>query len=369
MPTPNAKPRPKVTVSEIAAHAGVSPATVSLVLNRRGKELRINPATQRRVLEAARKLRYVPNYLARGLTGASTRSIGLVWPLGGSTSNAAIAYEIIQRIAQRGYVCHMTDHLSDPLHTHRALVDQMQRRVDGLIIHVGGAILSDKHVVATLKELTCAVIITPREADLDVDLPHDVIYHDRKASMRQIADHLAACGRRRVGIYTAGRANAIKIGTLTDRLREHGVDDVALVLPDDDVRDRSYVQRTHDGLAERYRRADFPFDAVFCTNDELAVSMLAFLRDRALRVPDDVAVIGFDDAQTSMMQAPPLASVARYDADVAAAAETMLFDRMGDADRRPIRRTIAMDFIRRASAGAADPDHSSPSISTSETPS
>jgi DNA-binding LacI/PurR family transcriptional regulator len=172
----------RVTASRIAEVAGVSAATVSLVLNRRGDDLRINRDTQQRVLEAARQLNYVPNYLARGLSGGSTRSIGVIWPLGGAPYNAGIAYQLVQRFAKRGYLTFQTDHLSDAKFTCRALVDLAQRRVDGLVFYAGAKILDNPEMPRLLGEFKSVVVISARDVPLDVDL----ILHDRRPPMRQI---------------------------------------------------------------------------------------------------------------------------------------------------------------------------------------
>lgn len=357
MPTTTPKTlRRKATVSAVAARAGVSPATVSLVLNRRGKELRINQQTQQRVREAARQLNYVPNYLARGLSGASTKSIGLVWSLGGSASNAPIAYQLIQRIAKRGYVCHMTEHLSSADFTSRALTDQLQRRVDGLILHAGGDILDDPRVLGLLGEVQSAVIVSAREADLQCDLPHDVIHHDRATAMRQVVDHLVSSGRQRLGMFSIATSNAIKLGAIASRLRELNAAPAQQVLPLCDPVSDNYLATSRQQLDQHYAGRPFDFDAVICTNDDMAVAMIDFLRTRGLRVPDDVAVVGFDDSSIAPMLNPPLASVTRYDADVATVAEEAMFERLADPSRKPRRCTIEMTFNWRASAGAPEPN-------------
>jgi len=275
-----------VTVQQIADKAGVSTATVSLVLNRRGDALRINRQTQQRVLDAAKRLNYVPNFLARGLSGASTHSIGMLWPLGGSPDNATIAYQLMQRIAGRGYVTHMTDHLSMASVSYAALRDLSQRRVDGLIFHAGGSILTDPKVTRILDDFPAVVVISPRPADLSCDF----IYHDRRRAMRDIADHFVDTGRKNLGIFNIGVANSIKIEALREQLRKRGAPPAEGELIDPTyISDQTYLADARARLESHYPDR-FPYDAVVCTNDHMAVALIDFLRSRGLRVPEDVAV-------------------------------------------------------------------------------
>ncbi len=347
--TRSSSSRAKVTTSQIAQLAGVSPSTVSLVLNRRGDDLRINRDTQQRVMDAAKQLNYVPNYLARGLSGGSTKSIGMLWPLGGSPSNAAIAYQLLRRLARRGYVAHMTDHLRDRDFSHRALLDLLQRKVDGLIFYTGGNVLDDPRVVEVLGEFSAAVLVSPRREKVRFDL----IHHDRQQAMREIADHLVGTGRRHVGILTVGNANELKINALRQRLHEHGLTNPGpLVLEPFDFDDTTYVDQVADELARQHGKGkDFPFDAVVCTDDDQAAALLHWLRKVKLSVPQRVAVVGFNDVPVAAHLDPPLASVARYDEQVSNLAEQWLFERLRKRDLPPRHETVAMSFTWRPSAG------------------
>jgi DNA-binding LacI/PurR family transcriptional regulator len=92
-------------------------------------------------------------------------------------------------------------------------------------------------------------------------------------------------------------------------------------------------------------------DAVFCFNDVGALYVMRDLQDRGLRVPEDVAVVGFNDTEPGRLWRPALASGDRKFADVAAAVERLLSTRLSDPEQPPRTETIEMNFLRRASAG------------------
>lgn len=101
------------TLQEIAARAGVSPSTVGLVLNGRGDKLRISQRTQARIRQAAEELDYAPNYLARGLSGQRTQSMGIVWSLCGPHDAVGAVQYLAHQSYQRGYTALIAESLSD----------------------------------------------------------------------------------------------------------------------------------------------------------------------------------------------------------------------------------------------------------------
>lgn len=337
----------RITASQIAREAGVSAATVSLVLNQRADALRIHPDTQRRVRAAAERLNYVPNYLARGLTGASTRTIGLLWPLGGSPSNKAMAYTLIQRFAERGYLTFMTDVLRNRRFTAQVLAEMAQRRVDALVLSAGGTMLDDPDVGARIGAFDHAVVLGPRSAKVDCDF----ILHDRRPAMRQIADHFVASARRRPALLTVGNANITKIQGFAERMCEHGVKLGRSYLLNAPYKGDAAMAPSVIGYLDRRFPRRFPFDAVACTDDDVAMVFCHWLRGRGLRIGEDVAVTGFNDALPTAFADPPIASVDRRDMAAAERVEQMLFEQIEGLNDVPRSERLDMRFVWRESAG------------------
>lgn len=354
----------RVTAQRIGELAGVSAATVSLVLNNRADELRIAPETQLRVTETARKLNYVPNYLARGLSGASTNTIGLLWPLGGAPGNAQIAYHLVQNLAKRGYMSFLTDAIGDPEYTLKCLAEMAQRRVDAIVVYAGGPVLQNKTVRRELERFPHAVVIAARAMDLATDF----IHHDRQTAMRQAADHFVDTGRKHMALITVGQANPSKIEAFTEQLAARGVAPRRVTILQADFHDDKHnVQDAVALLESKYPDRKLGFDALACTDDDLAAGIISWMVSRGVRVPEDVAVTGFNNVGMGCHLTPALATVDRHDEQVAILAEELVMDRIGEPKAAWRHEVVPMTFLWRASAGEPQPQTISSTLSNNTT--
>ncbi len=332
----------------IAQEAGLSPTTVSLVLNDRADAVGIKPETQRRVREIARRHNYVPNPLARGLLGKSTKTVGLLWGMGGTHISGEITQDISLRLQKRGYITHLTNSLSDPIIVRRQLADYQRRGVDAVVIQQGMGELLTEELCRQLMGFRAAVAVSPKPPAVEMDW----IHHDMLAGYREAADHLARIGRRRPAIFAPLAKSEAKVETFLGQCRQRGME----------VSDASAIDLLYDGQVRHLAAAGrqslesrfsgtFPFDALMCSVDEVAGAAMAWLRGRGLRVPEDVAVIGCNDALLSESLTPPLASLQRQEAEVARAVEEMIFARLADSALPPQKRHIAARLVWRESAG------------------
>jgi len=348
-----------ITTRMIAEEAGLSIATVSVVLNRRGDEIGIKPETQRRVLEIARRLNFVRNPLAAGLRGGRTRSIGILWSFDGPYDNAAMIRRIALHAQKHGYFTHVADHLADPQVTDQLLGELAQRRVDAVVMQESqGDALHTPEIVRRLTSFPAAVLIAPHAWDA----PCDLIVHDRLVAFRAVVDHFAAAGRRRPALLVRSVAAGDKIDAFLARCRECGmsVDDSSII---------HFEQQPDEKLAAAYWRAlasrfgrQFPFDALHCSTDEGAVAAMAWLRSIDLQVPHDVAVAGSNDSTTAEFQTPALASIDRRDNQVADTIKSLVFNRLSSPTLPLQRRHIPMRFIWRESAGKQSESNSHPEV-------
>jgi DNA-binding LacI/PurR family transcriptional regulator len=208
--------------------------------------------------------------------------------------------------------------------------------------------LLTKEVCRQLKVFSAAVAVGTRPPELEMDW----IHHDLLAGYRQAADHLAEAGRRRPAIFLdVGRSGA-KIEAFLGRCGQQGmsVSDASAIDFHYDGQLKHLTAACKQGLESRFP-GEFPFDALICVVDEVAGAAMAWLRGKGLRVPDDVAVIGCNNALFSESMMPPLASIERRDEEVAGLIEEMIFSRLADAELPARRREIAMQFVWRESAG------------------
>lgn len=307
----------------MARLAAVSQPVVSYVLN--NDELApVAPETRRRVLEAIAELGYVADRAARSLRTRKTLTIAGIIP---DITNAFYpAFERgIQDVAEsHGYdlIVYNTD--GDPEKEARFL-RSAQGRVDGVIavfFHVTARDLRpllERHIAVVRMEAT------PQEIGA---LPLDNIYVDNVAAARDAVAYLLARGHRRIAMIAGrGGPRQPRVRGYLQALAEHGIDhDDSLFRETDFVEGGGY-----EAMRELLLAPTRP-TAVFAANDLLAMGALIALREAGLRVPEDIAVVGFDDIPAARLVAPSLTTVALFPQQLGRRAAELLFDRLaGDA--------------------------------------
>lgn len=335
-----------VTMADVAAAAGVSVKTVSNVL---ADHPQVRAATRDRVLAAVGALGYRVNPFASRLRSGRTGVIAFALPHLYQPYFGDMAERVIAEGERRGLtvVIEPTDALAE---RERAVLSGARRQ------QVDGAILSPAALgVAELQGLRVegpVVLLGPRLADP----PADQVVMDDQGAARSAVEHLLASGRRRVAaIGTAddgGSADRREAG-YRDALAAYGVPvDEALLLraPDWD--------RRSSGAAAVVRLLDSgaPFDAVFCFNDAMAFGVLRVLASRGLRVPDDVAVVGFDNTEQCRFSTPPLTSVEPGQEQIARTAVDLLVRRIEGRSDGP--EVVVADHhlvVRESSGGPRTP--------------
>jgi DNA-binding LacI/PurR family transcriptional regulator len=302
------------TIQDVANRAGVSIATVSRVLS--GSDHPVRPALRERVLAAAAELDFRPSSLARGLAGGETRTLALLVPDIANPYYPRLSRGVEDVASAQGYavlVCN-TDYRPDKLAVYTRLL--REKRVDGVLLAGGG------HEEATgFDELLATGL--PLEAIGRHPLAVPSVRIDNVAGAAAATEHLLALGRRRVA-FIGGPADHT---TVADRrqgfrqaLRAAGPRPslelaAGFTAPDG--------ERAAGQLLNHRPRPD----AVFCFNDYLAAGLVHALLAGGCRVPDDVAVIGFDDVPLAGYLRPGLSSVAVPAYELGAAAATRLLQR------------------------------------------
>ena len=351
--------------AQLARKLGISQRTVSSALNGSG---RVGAPLRKRVLEAATEHGYRPNRLAAGLRGARTRSLGIVWAFADPwAGDSGIALDITRQFQQRGFAVYQALHDADVTILGRRIDDLLDRRVDALVVQATPAQLAHPDIVRRLKAASAAVTVS---REVVPHLPADQVIHDRNAAIREVVDHLAACGRRKPCMVLAmcEESNPPKYRAFADRWAEHGVRETNRMLVDLTLAGPSVSQgisahpkfeehgmRHRIAFAEKFPHA-VPVDSVFCFNDTGALYVMRELHDRGIRVPEDVAVVGLNNDQAGAVWYPPLATGDRRPRDVSEAVVALLKRRAEDAAAPFDVVTVPMRFIWRESAGpAGDP--------------
>ena len=327
------------TIKEVAARAGVSVATVSRALNGVGP---IKKATLDRVQEAARALRFVPHSGARSLSTRTTHTVGLVLPdLHGEFFSEVIRGADLSA-RRRGYHLIVSGSHNNP-DDMAAVLRAMRGRVDGLILM--SPELAVDSIVNELPEAMPLITVngeTRRFGSVTID---------NYGGARVMVRHLAALGHQRIAFIAGPVENADAAERLRgyrDACRSHAI---ACSVDLENAGDFSEAS----GYAAALSILDGSQHptAIFAANDAMAVGALFAMRERQIRVPEDMALTGFDDIPIARYVTPRLTTVTVAIAELGRRALELLLESIATNNpRRPPRETLSTTLVVRESCGA-----------------
>jgi LacI family transcriptional regulator len=286
-----------VTLEMVAKLAGVSPSTVSRILN--GTAV-VSEAKRQAVVEATKSLGFVPNPLARGLAGGRTFSIGVVTQAIDSPFYGAALRGIEDELDPAGYSPLFMSAHWDLATEGRCLELLKARRVDGIVVLMPR--LSDDALKACAQELP--VVVTGR--NLQADQLFSLNFDNFTGALRA-TEHLIALGHTCIA-FIAGdeehpdaseRMRGYRTALQAAQLRF----EPQLVVPGK-YHEISGLEAVNHLVAQGQR-----FTAIFAANDQMAAGAALGLFQHGLRVPDDVSLVGFDDLPTSVYATPPLSTI------------------------------------------------------------
>ncbi|MEV5497059.1 GH1 family beta-glucosidase [Nonomuraea fuscirosea] len=314
--------RPKrPTLETVAARAGVSRATVSRVVN---GESSVSSEVRFAVMRAVREIGYVPNAAARSLVTRRTNAVALVLSVprqGGDALTAAVVQSVVQYVTSllEGAGKQITLMLADTAESHRRIVAHVEGRLaDGVVLLPPdrGDTLAER---LSRTEVPVVLLGKPPIASM---VPYVDV--DNAGGAAAATDHLVSLGRRRIGMI----CGPMDLVTVQDRLAGHrtalrraGLRPHLAVA--DDLTRAAGAAATHRLLGD-----DPELDAVFAATDQLAIGALTAAREAGRRVPEDLAVVGFDDVDAASATTPALTTVRVPVADQALALARLLLSRL-----------------------------------------
>lgn len=324
------------TLHDVARAAGVSIKTVSNVIN---GYPHIRPETRERVEVAIASLHYQPNRAARSLRSGRTDMIGLIVPDLRNPYFAELADDVMRAARERGFSVLIEQFDLDRDSELAALRDAHLRGLDG-ILH---SVLTLEQGDAALLERVPVPMVLLGERIFDSSRDHVTMRNTDGA--QAATTHLLENGRRRIlalGSHPGEELGSpgLRLRGYTDALAEAGIPlDDSLVVPVD-------LWHRVDG-ADAMRAvldAGVDFDGVVAFNDSLALGALRVLLERGIRVPDEVAVIGFDDLDESRYSLPALSTIDPGRSEIARTAVELLVARITGTDAGPPREVFT-DFL------------------------
>jgi LacI family transcriptional regulator, repressor for deo operon, udp, cdd, tsx, nupC, and nupG len=341
-----------VTIYDVARHAGVSPRTVSNVIN---DYPFVAADTRQRVQQSIEVLRYRPNLTARNLRRGRTGMIALAVPELAVPYFSELSGAVMEEVAKRSYTMIIEQTDGDPDRERKLLEDRERSHLfDGLIF--SPLALGARDLGASAGR--APVVLLGERVN---DGPFDHVTIDNVAASRAVVTHLAGLGRRRIAAigdqpYETGETAQFRTQGYLEALELACLPaDRRLIVPTTSFHRDAGAQAMRQLLDLRE-----PPDAVFCFNDLLAAGAIRVLLMAGLRVPEDVAVAGFDDIEEARYSTPTLTSLAPDKRLIACMAVEQLFRRLegaaGDPQvlQAPFTLEARESTVGRAAAAAAE---------------
>ena len=332
-----------VSLKSLAEHLGLSPATVSLVINRSPSAKSIPHGTQERIRKAARELNYRPNFMARSLRAQRSFTVGVVVPEISEGYAALVMSGIEDYLLQEGYFYFVVSHRhrADLIEEYPRLLEQ--RAVEGLI-----AVDTPCH-----KGVRIPIVAVSGHDQVD-GVTSIVLDHERAAKLA--IEHLAGLGHRKIAFIkgqefssdteTRWQAVCLAAKSLGLEINPRLVGQLEGESPSPQL---GYE------VTGKLLAAGEPFTALFAFNDISAIGAIRALREAGRHVPRDVSVVGFDDIQSAAYQNPGLTTVRQPLREMGTIAAETLLRRINAAKkvRYPKVITTEPEFIVRGSTAPA----------------
>jgi LacI family transcriptional regulator len=323
---PSARPRRRPTIRQLAEHTGLSPAAVSYAL----RGLQVSAETQARVQAAAEELGFRTDPIARALRGGATASVGMVVGSLADLYLQELVAGVQRHLRAGGRQLLIADADGDPELEVALALELYDRRVDALIVSPIEPFAAGWREVA---ERVPTVSIGER---MPGAATAGQVLFDNERAVRAVLEHLAERGHRKIGVlsWAIERAPARSVLEWSQRL---GLET--------QLHACEYSLNGAQPLARDLLTAPDRPTAIFALSDSVALGVYAACRELGLRIPADVAVVGFDDQPVSRLLDPPLTSV-RWHTDRIAEIAVRLA--VGASEEAALARTASVPPARHA---------------------
>lgn len=333
----NLVPIARSTINDVAQRAGVSTATVSRVINSTGP---VSEATAVRVWQAIEELNYAPHSGAREMAGGKSNTLGLILSSISGYFLSEMLAGIEKAAASNDLLIYAAGSLPDdrqafylPLNEHNT---------GGLIVFAGS--LTDEAIIA-LNERGLPLVLLHRSPPDGLDLP--AVSFENEAGAQQIVEHLITVhGCRRIAFLAGPQSHedaGLRESGYRKALAAHGLPYVKRL-----VAAGEYSDLVAESAVTHWLSQDLNFDAIFAADDASAIGALTALRKAGRRVPEDVALVGFDDAPLSRHLSPPLTTVRAPITEAGMAAAARLIQLINTGTAEPITKLPTEVIIRRS---------------------
>lgn len=336
-----------VTMADVARVANVSATTVSHVLN---KTRKVQPETERAVLEAIEATGYSGDGIARSLRTGTTETIGLAMSAISNPYFGDLVHAIERNVTDAGYSLLLADTHDDPVREKRAISDLLSHRVDAMIV------APSAHPGVMLERMAKRAIPTvlidrvPSELRPGVDAI-GVVNDEPNA---RLVDHFAQIGHTRIATITSSPHLVTTVERLDGYwagMKRNGLEADPELVQVGDGGSPEAMTRAISSLLDLSR----PPTAIIMGNNQVTIGAMGALRHRGLEVPKDIAIACFDDFAWADLFHPRLTAISQPVDALGSQAVSMLLERLGDRTLAPRHRRLEPTIQHRESCGCVNP--------------
>ncbi|MCL6588708.1 MAG: LacI family transcriptional regulator [Firmicutes bacterium] len=333
-----------VTQRDVAQKAGVSFITVSRVLNNNGY---VKPATREKVLKTIKELNYYTNHIGRALHVKSVNTIGIIIPAPANvTVHATDYYNLLLAGIEKTTMAHNFDLLLSTYGNDDPQVDYLrlyfQRKVDGLIL-ITPELTHPQFQVIAKDNIPCVII-----GDRPLNDGVSYVDTDNFGGICQVTEYLIKKGHRQIGFVKGAD------GVRNARDRFEGFQDTmrkkSLPIHDDWIFDGNFTLESGRNAVRKIISAAKRPSALICANDLMALGALSEAKSFQIRVPQELAIVGFDGIGTTAFTDPPLSTVIQPLYDMGVTASEILFRMLKDPKEKPSHKIFPVQFLERRSS-------------------
>jgi len=306
----------KANIKDIAKATNLSVSTVSRVLNGKAEQFRISEASQKRILEAAKEMHYIPNQIAVNLQSGKTKTISLMIPSLINPFFSRIAGTINTEMQRIGYTTLISDSNENSDIEYNEIIEIVSRNVEGIIIAPCGDIKSNLKLI---QERNIKVVCIDRYIE-GLDIPF--VSTDNYLGAYKATKHLLENGHRNIACIQgipSSMPNRLRIEGFEAAMREAGIGDYSIVGTDFSVQN-GYTETLlllHNEIVPT---------AIFSLSNTIALGSMKALKENHIKIPDDISVITFDDHPYLDYLSTPLTCVAQPVEDICKLAIRLLFN-------------------------------------------